>query len=134
MATIRKEIHIDAPVEVVWAALRDYHALADLAPGFIADCRADGEDRIVTFANGAEVRETPVTIDDEERRLVWTIVDGPYTHHNGASQVSEAESGGTLFVWTADLLPDSAAEQTSLMMGMGTEAIRKTMETKAAGH
>ena len=131
MATIRNEIFIDAPVEDVWAALRDFHALADLAPGFIAGSRRDGEDRIVTFGNGAEVRETPVSIDDEHRRLVWTIVDGPYTHHNGASQVFE-ENGGTRFVWTADLLPDGAAETTSQMMGMGTETIKKTMEAKAA--
>ena len=55
MATIRKEIHIDAPVELVWAALRDFHALADLAPGFIARSEPDGDDSIVTFENGAEV-------------------------------------------------------------------------------
>ena len=127
MASIRKEISIGAPVEDVWAALRDFHGLADMAPGFIAECRAEGNDRIVTFGNGAEVRENLVDIDEESRRLVWTIVDGPYTHHNGAAQVFADEGGGTTFVWTADLLPDEAAEVTGRMMDAGLDVIARTL-------
>lgn len=132
MASIRKEVTIDAPADAVWAALRDFHGLASFASGFVADCRADGSDRIVTFESGAEVREVLVDADDESRRLVWSIVDGPYTHHNGVAQVFSTEDGGTSFVWTADLLPDGTAETTSLMMDAGTEAIVRSMEAQAA--
>ncbi|HEX3563680.1 MAG TPA: SRPBCC family protein, partial [Solirubrobacterales bacterium] len=84
MASIRKEIQIDAPPEKVWDAVRDFGALHErLVPGFVTDCRMDGEDRIVTFASGAVVREVLIDLDDEQRRLVWSIVDGPYRHHNG---------------------------------------------------
>ena len=86
--------------------MRDFGALHEhLVPGFVTDCRMDGEDRIVTFASGAVVREVLIDLDDEQRRLVWSIVDGPYRHHNGVAQVS-AEGDGSRFVWTTDLLAD----------------------------
>ena len=58
-----------------------------LVPGFVIDARIDGEDRIVTFFNGSVVRELLVDRDDKARRLVWSAVDGPYTHHNASAQV-----------------------------------------------
>jgi uncharacterized protein YndB with AHSA1/START domain len=128
MATIRKERSIDATPEQVWDALRDWGALhTRLAPGFVTDTRLDGEDRIVTFFNGATVREVLISLDEAERRLVWSIVDGPYTHHNGAAQVF-AESGGTRFVWTADLLPEEAAAPTDEMMERGIQVLKETQE------
>ncbi len=88
MASIRKETVIDASPADVWAALRDWGALhVRLAPGFALDTRIEGEDRIVTFFNGAVARERLVDRDEQHRRLVWSIIDGPYTHHNGAAQV-----------------------------------------------
>ena len=58
---------------------------------------------------------------------------GPYSHHNGVAQVFEDESGGTLFVWTADLLPDATAPATSEMMDRGLAAIKRTLEGGAVG-
>jgi hypothetical protein len=69
-------------------ALRDWGALHErLAPGFGTDTRREGNDRLVTFFNGSVVREVLVHLDDDARRLVWSIVDGPDTHHNGTAQV-----------------------------------------------
>jgi hypothetical protein len=96
MASIRKEISIDAEQEDVWEALRDWGALhRRLVPGFVVDARLDGEDRIVTFFNGAVVREVLVDLDDVACRLVWSVVDGPYAHHNGAAQVFAEPEGRT---------------------------------------
>ncbi len=128
MATIRVERTIDAPPADVWDALRDWGAIHErLAPGFVTDARLDGEDRIVTFFNGAVVREVLIDSDDEARRLVWSVVDGPYSHHNGAAQVF-AEGGGTRFVWTADLLPNEVAAPTGEMMEQGIEALKQAQE------
>jgi uncharacterized protein YndB with AHSA1/START domain len=130
MASIRTETTIDASPDEVWDALRDWGALhTRLVPGFVTDVRLDGPDRIVTFFNGATVREVLVTLDDTARRLVWSIVDGPYTHHNGAAQVLLDADGSTRFVWTADLLPDATAERTKEMMERGTATVRRTLES-----
>jgi carbon monoxide dehydrogenase subunit G len=127
--SIRKEIQIDAPSEKVWDALRDFGALhTRLVPGFVTDCRMDGDDRIVTFANGAVMREVLIDSDDEARRLVWTIVDGPYRHHNGAAQVF-SEGDGSRFVWTADVIAaDDVVGQTDEAMKMGIATVKKTLE------
>ncbi len=133
MASIRKEILIDAPPEDVWDALRDWGAIhRRLVPGFVVDARLDGEDRIVTFFNGFEAREVLVDLDDEARRLAWSLVEGPYTHHNGVAQVFDEGEGRSRFVWTADLLPDAAAAQTGEMMARGVEVVKETLEREAA--
>jgi hypothetical protein len=128
MASVRKQILIDAEPADVWDALRDWGQLHErLVPGFVVACELDGPDRIVTFFNGAVARERLVTCDDASRRLVWTIVDGPYEHHNGVAQVIDGGDGTTRFLWTADLLPDAAAGRTSEMMDHGLAAIAETL-------
>lgn len=47
-----------------------------LVPGFVVDPRLEGEDRMVTFFNGAVARERLIDLSHGERRLVWSIVDG----------------------------------------------------------
>jgi uncharacterized protein YndB with AHSA1/START domain len=129
MASIRTETTIDASPEEVWNAVRAWGELhTRLVPGFVTDLRLDGRDRIVTFFNGVTVREVLVTIDDSARRLVWSVVDGPYSHHNGAAQVLLDADGTTRFVWSADLLPDEAAAGTKEMMERGTATVRRTLE------
>jgi uncharacterized protein YndB with AHSA1/START domain len=129
VASIRKEIQIDAPPETVWDAVRDFGALHKrLVPGFVTDCRMDGENRIVTFATGAVMREVLIDLDDDDRRLVWSIVDGPYRHHNGAVQVF-ADRDGTRFVWTTDLLADDEVVSiTEQSMETGVGVAKKTLE------
>jgi hypothetical protein len=131
MASVRKEILIDANPDDAWAALRDWGAVHErLVPGFVTDARLDGDDRIVTFFTGAVVREVLIDLDDEARRLVWSVVDGPYTHHNGAAQVLESD-GRTRFVWIADFLPNELAERTDALMERGISVIKETMESAA---
>ena len=43
MASITREIHIDADPAAVWDALRDFDAVHErLVPGFVVDCRVEG--------------------------------------------------------------------------------------------
>jgi uncharacterized protein YndB with AHSA1/START domain len=132
MASIRKETLIDATPEEVWDAVRDWGALHErLVPGFAVDCRLDGTDRIVTFFTGTVVRERFVDCDDDERRLAWWMVEGPYDHHNGSAQVFAAGDGRSRFVWTTDLLPDEQRAATEEMMERGIRTARETLEAAA---
>src|SRR5436309_10526170 len=128
MATIRKEIRLSISAEEAWDAVRDFGNLhRRLVPGFATDARMDRNDRLVTFFTGNVLRERLITLDDERRRLGWSIVDGPYSHHNGSVEVFEADDSCSL-VWTADLLPDEAAAPTEAMMQRGAEVMRETLE------
>src|SRR5436305_12886554 len=107
MASIRQEIHVKANPAQAWDAMRDVGALhTRLVPGFVTDTRLEPGARVVTFGNGMVVRELIVTIDEAERRVVWSAVGGSLTHHNGAAQVITDAHGTTKVVWIADLLPD----------------------------
>jgi hypothetical protein len=131
MASIRTETLVDVSPEVLWAAVRDWGGLHEsLVPGFVVDTRLDGSDRIVTFGNGTVLREILVDLDDGARRLVWSVVDGPYTHHNGAAEVFAEADGRARFVWTADLLPDEMAASTSEAMRHGTDTVKLTLEAR----
>ncbi|HEV7400518.1 MAG TPA: SRPBCC family protein [Solirubrobacterales bacterium] len=132
MASIHLERTIEASPDDCWAALRDWGALHErLVPGFVVDARLEGDDRIVTFFNGAVAREGLIDLSDEDRRLVWSIVDGPYTHHNGAAQVFANEDGTARFVWTADLLPNEIATVTEELMVRGIDTVKQTLEAGA---
>lgn len=128
MASIRKEIAIRASPEAVWSAVRDYGQVhVRLVPGVLTDSRVEGNARVVTFANGAVVRELIVDVDDEARRFCWAAVGGRLTHHNASMQVLEDERG-TRLVWIADLLPDAMAPAIRALMDAGASAIQQTLE------
>jgi Polyketide cyclase / dehydrase and lipid transport len=132
VASIHKEVIINARPDEVWAALRDWGAPhRRLVPGFVIDTTLDGRDRIVTFFTGTVVREILVDLDEEARRLVWSVVDGPYTHHNASAQVFPADKDGTRFVWIADLLPDETAGRTNDLMERGINTVKHTLEGAA---
>lgn len=132
MASIYKDARIDIEPGEAWDALRDFGALHQrLAKGFVTDARLEGTDRIVTFFDGTVLRERLVSVDDDGRRLVWSIVDGPYSHHNGSAQIFCDADRRTWFVWTADVLPDETAVRTAEMMDRGLAAIKDTLESAA---
>lgn len=131
MASIRTETHIDARPEEVWDALRDVGALhTRLAPGFVVDTRLEGDARIVVFGNGAVARERIVDVDDETRRVAWSVVGAPFAHHNASAQVFAEPDGTTRFVWIADLLPHELAPSIGAMIDQGTAVIKATLERR----
>src|SRR5258706_3618961 len=110
MASIHREIVVNAAPETVWNAVRDVGAIhTRLAPGFVVDTRLEADARIVTFGNGMVARELIVDVDDEARRLVWSVVGGRLTHHNASLPIFAGGEGRSRVVWIADLLPNEVA-------------------------
>ena len=135
MASIRREVHIDARPETAWAALRDVGALhTRLVPGFVTDARLEDGARLVTFGNGMQVRELIVDIDETARRVVWSAVGGSMTHHNASAQVFADGVTGCRFVWIADLLPDAVAPAIAAMIEQGIAVIKQTLERTERQH
>ena len=133
MASIRKELIVDAPADHVWAALRDIGQVhTRLAREFVIDTRLDGDSRLVTFANGEVVRERIVDIDERTRRLAYAVVDWRTTHHNASFQVTPDGDGRSRLTWITDLLPDSLAGLVGGFVDQGCVAIKRTLETSAS--
>lgn len=128
MASVRKTVVTRARAEAVWDAIRDIGALhTRLVPGFVVATRLEPGARIVTFANGVTVREPIVTLDEEARRLVWSVEGLRATHYNGAVQVFE-EAASCVVVWTADFLPDDMAGEIDAAMEAGTQAMQRALD------
>jgi hypothetical protein len=130
MASIHKEMFVDAAPDQVWAAFRDVGAIhTRLAKGVVTDTKLEGDTRIVTFANGMVARERIIDIDDARRRLAYSVVEGRPTHHHATFQVFP-EGAGCRIVWIADLLPNELKDVIEGMMEHGMAAMKSTLQNQ----
>ena len=128
MASIHKDIPINAPPAEVWAAVADFGALhRRLVPGFVLDARLDGEARIVTFANGTVARELLVDCDEARRRLVYAAVSERVKHYNASVQVESDGETRSRLVWIVDLLPNEIAPYIDAQMDQAALAMQKNL-------
>ena len=97
MASMAVEITTNASAHSVWDTVRDVGALhTRLVPGFVVATGLVPGGRRVTFANGQVVVEPIVSLNDNLRRLVWTVQGGTpgITHYNEPCR-SPREAGGS---------------------------------------
>jgi carbon monoxide dehydrogenase subunit G len=130
MASVRRQIEIDADADSAWDAIRDFGAVHErLVPGFVVDCRLDGDARIVTFFTGNVQREPLVDLDDDARRLVYGALDSPLgaTHYNASVQVFAEGRHKCRIEWVIDLLPDGLAPTIGQLMDRAAESMRATL-------
>jgi hypothetical protein len=137
MATLFKEIEIKASPETIWAAAKDLGALhTKLVPGFVIDTKMTGDrTRDVTFGNGLKVREHILSLDDNRKRLAWTIESDMTRHYNAVLEVDSLadDNESTRVRWTTDLLPESVTDQISAMQDQGLAAMKKAFEARQRG-
>ena len=130
MATVHKETEIARNKSFVWDTIRDVGAIhRRLVPGFVVDCKLEGDSRIVTFGNGMVVREVIVSVDDETCRNAWSSRGQPFAHHNASIQVFANGSDSSRVVWIADVMPDEVADSVGEMMEQALVVMKQTLET-----
>ena len=133
MASILKDILIDATSNDVWDAVRDFHAVHQrLVPGFVLDSRPEGDARIVTFSNGTAARELLVDCDDERRRLVYAVISERLKQHSASVQVLADGADRSRLIWIVDVLPHEIAPYMNAQMDLGAAAMQKTLARSAA--
>lgn len=133
MATLRTEFEIAADAADIWAVIRRFDTgPVRMAPGFVTECAADGDHRLVTFANGTVVRERLVSVDEERMRIAYSVVGGDATpdHDNAVMRVIPLGPGRSRFVWSRDLLPAEMSTGYLAAMRAGGEHIKRTFETQ----
>ena len=130
MAAIHKEIEIERSAEFVWDAVRDVGAIHKrLVPGFVVDCKLEGDARIVTFANGMVARELIVSVDDETRRHSWSARTDNLIHHNASVQVFPEGQNKCRVIWIADLLTNEVASAIGEMIQQALGTMKQTLES-----
>ena len=133
MASIYKDIPIDAHADDVWSAVRDFGAVhTRLAPGFVADGRLEGDVRVLTFANGTVAREQLVDCDDLRRRLVYAISNERVSHYSASVQVIAEGEARSRLIWIVDVLPNAIAPYIDAQMDLGARAVQNAFRRSAA--
>ncbi|MGN6308638.1 MAG: SRPBCC family protein [Xanthobacteraceae bacterium] len=133
MASIHKDIALDAPAADVWSAVRDFGALhTRLVPGFVLDTNLDGDARIVTFANGTVAREVLVDCDDARQRLVYAVQSERVVQHSAAVQVIADGENRCRLVWIVDVLPHAIAGYMSAQMDEAAKAMQRSFPGRAS--
>jgi Polyketide cyclase / dehydrase and lipid transport len=133
MASIHKDIPIDASASDAWGAVRDFGALhTRLVPGFVRDTKRDGEARIVSFANGTVARELLVDCDDARKRLVYAVISDRVKQHSASVQVIADSEARCRIVWIVDVLPHEIAPYIDGQMDLAAQAMQKALARAAA--
>jgi len=135
MVSVLREILIEAAADDLWSVIRDFGTgPSRMAPGFVIGTRVEDDARVVTFANGSVVRERLIGLDDEARRIAYSIIGGSLrpTHDSSSMQVFAEEPGCSRFVWVHDVLPDELAPQLAVAMEQGLKVVKETFESGTA--
>ena len=114
---------IDAPVDQVWAVMRDFNGLPDWHPRFSRSHIEDGlpSDTIGCIRNfdiadgGGTIREKLLMLSDKEYSFEYCILDSPLPVENYIAKLTlipVTVGNKTLGVWTAefDMADDTEAE------------------------
>lgn len=102
---------IDAPVEAVWACVRDFNGLPDWNPGIVKSEIEDGLAadvvgcvRAFTLGNGTFVRERLLSLDDSRYSFTYNFVTPAFPVENyiaGMELIPETSTGRTYVQWWA---------------------------------
>ena len=111
---------IDAPIDAVWAKIRDFNALPDWHPA-IADSRIEGggpSDRVGCVRNfnlkgGGNLREQLLALSDVERLCTYSILISPMPVKNYVATLRLlpiTDGSRTYAEWTAEFNCPAEAE------------------------
>lgn len=125
MAKVYKSSVINAPVDKVWAYIRDFNELpkwvGPISASEIEDGRASdsiGCVRKLTLDNGAVVREQLLTLSDHDHQCTYSIIEAPLPLSDYVSTVklSPVTDGERTFAeWTGEFETDQLQEMTDLI-------------------
>jgi hypothetical protein len=132
MASIHREAELNVDAARAWARLRAVGDAHKLFAPVLVDGKLDGDTRTVRFANGMVVQERILDVDEERRRVAYTVLDAPgVTFHHASMQIVDAGPGRCRFIWITDLLPGEARDAIAPLVEEGTRALQTNLETQA---
>ena len=132
MPSIHREVVVDVDADQAWAALRLVNEAHKLFAPVLVDAHVDGEIRTARFANGVVVREHIIDVNDQRRRVAYSVMDGPgMTYHHASMQVVDAGPGRCQFIWITDFLPEDIGTELAPLIERGTSALKHNLEMRS---
>ena len=117
MASIHLETELAIAPDKLWKNVRDVGAVSELL-NVITASSVDGDKCSCTMADGAVLAETILAVDDDNRRVAYTITESPFPieNHAASMQVLDAGKGRSTFRWITDVKPDALADGLAPML------------------
>jgi hypothetical protein len=134
MASVYEEIQLGVPAAAAWDVIRDIgNVHIRLVPGYAAKVILDGNQRILTMANGNTVREIILDVNEAAYRLAYRVVDTvmPLDYHHASFQVFPVDNAACKLVWITDFLPNHLDPEVRARVIRGAQVIKSTIEKGA---
>jgi mxaD protein len=105
---VRKSIIIDATVDNVWAAAKNFDSLNAWHPAVAKDAIVEGKNdtigavRLLTLQDGGTIKEKLLGFSDRGHRFSYSIVEGvlPVSHYTSTFLVRSAGPGKSAVTWS----------------------------------
>jgi predicted nucleic acid-binding protein len=127
MASIWWEEPVAAPADFAWAALRHVGMAHQLFSPVLVDSTVEGDIRTVTFANGLVVRERIIAVDEQRRRIAYSVLGDTFDHHSASMQILPIDRASCRFLWVSDFLPHERADTVRLLVEQGSHALARNI-------
>jgi len=132
MASIHQEVEIDVSADKAWAALHRVGEPQKLFAPVLVEGTLRGDTRTVRFANGMEVQERIIDVDETRRRVAYSALNAPgMTYHHASMQIIETGPRGCRFVWVSDFLPPEAGSNIAPLIDAGAQALKANLEASS---
>lgn len=129
MATIHKQFKINSPIDKVWEKMSDVSNIHTFV-SMLANSELQGDTRVCTTQDGAQIKELIVSIDSNQKRLVYGITESPFDlQFHSSSWQAIPDGDATIFEWYTDVKPDEMADA----MGQMIEGERENIIKGLAG-
>ncbi len=103
--SLRNDVRIHRPADVVWAVIADVGRVADWFPSFQSS-RLSGTQRIVVTRNGVSLVENVLRVDHEQRRFQYSVVpNGAIREHRATVDVIDLGDETCLVTYSTDMVP-----------------------------
>ncbi|MDZ5699804.1 MULTISPECIES: SRPBCC family protein [Phyllobacteriaceae] len=133
MPTVTVSSVIDAPVEKVWARIRDFNGLPSWHPRMVKSEIEDGRPadeigcvRKFQLASGATLREKLIAFSDTDHSVTYSILETPQpiSNHQATLSLRRITDGNRTYAeWTATF--DAPAEEADKVAeGMGANVFQ----------
>ena len=127
MATIYREVAVETAAADAWTALRNPADVARVFAGVLIAARMEGELRWVTFADGTEIEERVIAVDDAHMRLAYSVGGGRFEHHHATLQVVADTPARCRVIWIADFKPDERSAVVEALTDAGCAVLARNL-------
>jgi len=134
---VTETVEIKAPLDKVWATVKDFDGLAKWHPGFARDELISGNNgkagamRKLTIKDGPVVTERLLAYDEAKHSFRYTITESPLpiTHYTSTTSVRAGRTGMTKVTWSGSFQRKNTSD--NLIKGVyrgGLDNLKKLLE------